>query len=603
MKFGVYYPNRFSFSKSLYLDYMKRLIFFLSTLIVTLTALCQSNSRQRNTIYVLDCTKSMVGFNGSPDIWDSTKNFLKSELDKEARENPNAKVTVLPFQGQVHHPISIDLSNINWPRMSTVLDQYVQKVTPTNICDAWLTAEKYIDPTCENYIVLLTDGQDNVNPQSRLQEIFKGFCGKYHNTKGFYVELTAGATLSAEVQHAIDICNDLFVVDAKDGIPEFGSYSEDILNINTRDLPTDYLLVFSNSGSFRATIENAENPYVSFSIKDDKIRQGKMILHVESKHGENIETLNTVIGAPTADLSIAIQSSEVIITNPDLEVLLHTTPLRSLDINVDDDGFVSSSIERVKPFMWVKGNDVDTLRWNLMPHFNDAAIEDESSALFKLSSNRAINENSILFNGTPLGNNSIIAIRSNEPAVVELLIAQDEADNTIDLSLTEVNSSNLDRFNGVRPDGVRLNLKGEYNTSMSIVEIIFCIILTAIVIFLILWFAIIRNQKYPKFKKGIINIQSPYYASIRVKGYRMVVLCPNAKPQGWFDRLWRGKILYHKNPSWPCAVEITPSGKNMRFRCPSGQLISDPTPSWTKNCEYKILDPSSPTLKFDININ
>ncbi|MDE6022044.1 MAG: VWA domain-containing protein, partial [Muribaculaceae bacterium] len=161
----------------------------------------QSSPRQRNTIYVLDCTGSMCGYNGAPNIWQPTKQFLKSELKKEAKENPNARVVILPFQDKVHHPIHVDLKNIAWQRLENVLDSYVQKLTGTNICDSWLEAEKYIDQSCDNYIVLMTDGQDNAggkpNGNERLAQILKAFCGKYKNTKGFYVELTQAASLPA----------------------------------------------------------------------------------------------------------------------------------------------------------------------------------------------------------------------------------------------------------------------------------------------------------------------------------------------------------------------------------------------------------------------
>jgi hypothetical protein len=83
----------------------------------------------------------------------------------------------------------------------------------------------------------------------------------------------------------------------------------------------------------------------------------------------------------------------------------------------------------------------------------------------------------------------------------------------------------------------------------------------------------------------------------------MVVLSPRSQAQGWFDKLWRGRIIYHANATWPCEVEITPAGKNMRFRCQSGQLISDPSPLLTRGGTYKIINPSNNTSKIEININ
>jgi hypothetical protein len=219
-----------------------------------------------------------------------------------------------------------------------------------------------------------------------------------------------------------------------------------------------------------------------------------------------------------------------------------------------------------------------------------------------LKSSTDLSNYTILVNGNIL-RDSLITITPNDPAIIELVIPQSVKDNNVKLTLTEIDSYNLDRINGFRPDNTTFILDGKYTTSMSIVELIFWIVIGLIVLFIVLWFAFIRNQKYPKFSRGIINIQSPYFASIRVKGARMVVLSPRSQVQGWFDKLWRGRVIYHINAAWPCEVEITPAGKNMRFRCPSGQLISDPSPLLTRGEAYKIINTSDSTSKIDININ
>ncbi len=332
------------------------MIFVIIVALNALAGVAQSTSRKRNTIYVLDCTGSMSGYNGAPDIWQPTKQFLKAELEKEAKENPNSRVVILPFQDKVHHPIHVNLKNIGWPKLESVLDGYVKQLTGTNICDSWLEAERYIDQSCDNYIVLMTDGQDNSNGNGnqRLAAILKAFCGKYKNTKGFYVELTQAASLPAGIKNVIDVCDDLTVIDASAGIPSFGCYSSDVIEINTRDLPTDITLGFSNSGTFAANLLNDANKFVTFSIKGNSISQGKITIHVESKFGDNIEALNRAIGQPSIELPIVVQSDDVIITNPEIDVVLNTKPMRQLNLKVDDAKKSYSSAEHIKPFRWVK---------------------------------------------------------------------------------------------------------------------------------------------------------------------------------------------------------------------------------------------------------
>lgn len=583
----------------------KRIMIFV--IIVALNALAgvaQSTSRQRNTIYVLDCTGSMSGYNGAPDIWQPTKQFLKAELEKEAKENPNSRVVILPFQDKVHHPIHVNLKNIGWPKLESVLDGYVKQLTGTNICDSWLEAERYIDQSCDNYIVLMTDGQDNSNGNGnqRLAAILKAFCGKYKNTKGFYVELTQAASLPAGIKNVIDVCDDLTVIDASAGIPSFGCYSSDVIEINTRDLPTDITLGFSNSGTFAANLLNDANKFVTFSIKGNSISQGKITIHVESKFGDNIEALNRAIGQPSIELPIVVQSDDVIITNPEIDVVLNTKPMRQLNLKVDDAKKSYSSAEHIKPFLWVKGNDNDTLRWNLASEFNEQAKTDNSSAMFRIKSDRKLSEYELLYDGAAIPDN-IIEIRPEEKSILEVIIPAQDKDDKVSLDLIEIHSNNLDRINGERPEGFKINLEGDYQAKTSLTEIIFWIIIGLIALFLLSWFGFIRNMKYPKFKRGKITIQNPYFANMKVQGYRKVVMGPRKKEQGAFDKIWRGKILYHSNPEWSSEVEITPSGKNMRFRCPTGELISDPAPLWTAGCNYKVLSANNPSKKIEIIIN
>jgi len=592
--------------------YLKKLYLSLVAILIAVSFGCQAQGQQRNTIYVLDCTGSMGGFNGVPNIWKPTKDFLKAELEKEAKENPGSKVTILPFQQKVLHPINVDLNSIAWPNLENVLDDYLDQLTATNICDAWLEAEKYIDRSCDNYIVLMTDGHDNIggsanesNRMALLSQILRNFCGKYQNTNGFYVELTAAATLPADIKKTIENCSNLYKIDAIGGIPRFGCFSDDVISLNTRDLPTYITLGFSNSGTFVAAFNNAENPYVRFSIKDNKISQGKVVIHVESKFDDDIEALNKAIGASSVDLPINFLSDEVNITNSELNVVLHTTPLRSLDFAVSEKGKMLSQIERIKSFLWIKGNLLDTLRWDLDPVFSAEAISDNSLSMFRLRADKGLSRFAILFDGKALPNDSIIIIRPKQKALIEVVVPQNEKDNEFNLTLNEICSKKLDRLNGVRPnfDNGTIFLYGNVKTKISITEIICWCILGIIILFLLVWFGFIRNQKYPKFKNGIITIQSPYFATIRINKCRLIVMGPKAHNQDLFDKIWKGKILYHTNSVWPCDVEISPSGKNMRFRCPSGMLICDPAPLLMRGSTYKIINTNDSSSKLEININ
>lgn len=84
---------------------------------------------------------------------------------------------------------------------------------------------------------MLTDGKDNIGGVSKLAKLIKGFCGKYNNTHGFYVELTNAAVLPTELRDIIEQCESLHIINASDGIPQFGAFQGNLFTVNTRDLP------------------------------------------------------------------------------------------------------------------------------------------------------------------------------------------------------------------------------------------------------------------------------------------------------------------------------------------------------------------------------
>lgn len=161
---------------------------------------------------------------------------------------------------------------------------------------------------------------------------------------------------------------------------------------------------------------------------------------------------------------------------------------------------------------------------------------------------------------------------------------------------------NLDKINDVRQGNFSFSLNGEYKTSMPLLEWIFWILVALIVLFIIIWFAFVRNRIYPKFRQGVISVQTPYFANIRVRGSRMVVLTPMPRKQGWIDKLVKGRVIYHVNAAWPCECQVTPSGKNLRFNCPSSRIVSDPAPVWHRGESYKLRDMANDD-KTTIDIN
>ena len=72
-----------------------------------------------------------------------------------------------------------------------------------------------------------------------------------------------------------------------------------------------------------------------------------------------------------------------------------------------------------------------------------------------------------------------------------------------------------------------------------------------------------------------------------MKGYRKLVLTNKKTTQGFFNRLFTGKVLYEVNPIWTNDVLVEPKDKNsVRLRCPLDYMADARV--LKKNQEYTI---------------
>lgn len=568
--------------------------------------LANASSSNRNVIYIFDCTRSMNGFDGAPNIWTETKGYLKEQLNKECSNG--STITILPFQDRVLSPIRVNSGALNWHEIESSLDHYIENITATNICDAWVAAESLVDRSKENYIFLFTDGRDNIGGHAnetarsaKLAQLISNFCGKYNNTKGIYLRLTENATLPLNVQSAIAACSSVDIVDASNGIPEMGSPVSQEIRLNTRDLPADIEVGFSNVGNFKAYVANNNNDLLNISLNEEKITNGRFTIHIDSKFGDNPDRLNATLNNLETPVEFSIESKDVLITNPELTLFLNPTPLRTLSFM--DSASMEASITRTKPFLWTTANDYDTLVWELQPLFNSQAQKEDAKVFLRLKSETPLEGCSIIIGNQSIDKDSTFVIDQNSDGIIKIVFPRSFDDHSGLISLFPVHSIDLDRINEKRFDQFEgIQLPYSVSTSWSPLEIIVWVFVAILLIVIVVWFGFLRDRVYPKFKSGIVNITSPYFSSIRVKGSRMLVITPKAQKQTFIDKALIGRFTYHINNNWPCECQVTPSGRNMRF-AGGEQLISDPMPTWQRGMEYRIIDTQDNKSIAEITIN
>ena len=127
----------------------------------------------------------------------------------------------------------------------------------------------------------------------------------------------------------------------------------------------------------------------------------------------------------------------------------------------------------------------------------------------------------------------------------------------------------------------------EKKTVYSVVAIIVAAIL--LVAALLVWMFVMKAILFPTFRVGKIQLSDPvpYNTLKRMRSYRKMILTNKTPKQGFFDKVFAGKILYEVNDLWTSDVVIEPKDRNsVRLRCPKDFMADARV--LKKNQEYTI---------------
>lgn len=530
-------------------------LFLLLSLITSASVLAQ---RERNYIYLLDCTKSMTGYKGSPKIWNPTKDYLRKELEKHV---PGTSIHVVPFQGKVLPAFSFDANDLDWKKIEKKLDQYVDSVTNTNICDAWDAIDNYLDKHKDNYIILLTDGKDNVYGMAAVAKKLSDWCGKYPNTYAFYVQLTEAA-IDQGVAKVIDICDNEFVIDASKGIPVFGGFDNGlIIYANTLNLKKTHKIGFSSVGKYAAKAV-CNDPYFEVKVVGGNIENGIVPIQIEAK--KPISEINTSI-PEVYNFTFDVQSGEVNIINPTVKVEMTNKPERSLETISEETSMGKATW--YDSFMFWGASDPDTLSVDLKAVFNDEAKKDGSAVQLSISDPDGGKDFQLLYNNQPV-ENGLVVLRANDnsPSILSIVYNPEAKEGTRYLAIKAKAKQELDKINDEPVEQYQLSLRAKYVVNWNPLKTIIMWLVILLLAALFLWFLLIKRFKYPTITVKTIQINDPYFSKVNVKGKRRVEFTNKTMKQSFINRIFTGEILYKKNEIWtsPLAFEAGAKKKTLR---------------------------------------
>ena len=571
---------------------LKTLIILIS-LISSLSVFAQ---RERNYIYVLDCTKSMTGYNGSPNIWEPTKDYLRKELEKHT---PGTTLHVIPFQGKTLPAFSFDANNLEWKKIEKQLEEHVKNVTNTNICDAWDATDKYIDEHKDNYIILLTDGKDNINGMTAVAKKLSEWCGKYPNSYAFYVQLTEAA-IDKSVAKVINICDNEFVIDASKGIPVFGGIDNDlIIYANTHKLKKIHNIGFSAVGEYKAKAL-CNDPYFDIKVIDGKVKGG--ILKVQIIAKQPISQIDAAI-SETYNFNFDVCSGEINIVNPTIQVQMSNKPERSLELLSEEVSLGKATwYDR---FLFWGESAKDTISVDLKASFNEEAVKDAAAVQLQITNEEGNRDFQLLYNNQPIEDNKII-LRSEDvtPSILSIIFDTNAQEGKRYFVVKPVAKDSLDNINDQPVEQYQLSLRSEYEVNWNPLKIIVMWLCIIIVAALLLWFLILKHLIYPTIGVKSIQITDPYFSKINVKGKRRVVFTNKSVKQSLLSRIFTGEILYRKNEIWtsPLAFEAGAKKRTLRVMR-TKDYVFDPYTSMLKAPNDYLVENTNYNTKIKLSIN
>lgn len=570
-----------------------KLIILLLALGTSLSLMAQ---RERNYIYLLDCTKSMIGYNGSPNIWQSTKDYLKNELEKHT---PGTTLHIIPFQHKVLPAFNYMAGNVDWKKISNELDKIVNDITNTNICDAWDAIDRYIDTHKDNYIILLTDGKDNVNGMDAVAKKLSEWCGKHPNTYAFYVQLTEAA-IDQQVANVINICNNEFVVDASKGIPVFGGFDNGIIiYANTLNLDKTHQLGFSSAGKYTAS-SFCQDPFFDVKVVDNTIESGIVSVQIVAKKA--IADINAAI-PETYNFTFDVQSNEVNIINPTVKVQMTNKPERVLDIISEEMSIGKASW--YDSFLFWGASNPDTLSVDLKTVFNNEAKKDRAKVQLQIQDSDGHNDFTLLYNGQIVeGADFIVDSANPSPSILSVVFNPKAKEGTRYLNIKATAKSELDKINDQPIDQYSLTLRAKYGVNWNPLKTFLMWLTVLIFAALILWFLIMKRLFYPSISVSSIQINDPYFSKVNVKGKRRVVFTNRKLEQGIVSRIFTGEILYKINEVWTSPLSFEPGAKKKTLRVVrTKDYVFDPFTTMLKAQNDYIVENTNDKTKIKISIN
>ncbi|MDE5608721.1 MAG: hypothetical protein K2I64_07295 [Muribaculaceae bacterium] len=584
---------------------------FILFILFTLVAFNIEAKREKNNIYLMDCTQSMQNDDNN-DLWKRAKQSLDNTLRFRSQDTP-ASIAIMPFQDIRHtydviHFISSDYDSIR-PTVFASLDNAIKSLSNTSIIDALERGSKLIDPDKDNRIYLYTDGQDTYVGHDGVAEYLDKWCGKYPHTQLFYIMLN-DAAVGDNILKVADYCDHIHAIEplADGNIPDFTDI-EPTLFVSTHELDAIHQLQYS-AGQGRHLHADCDDPFFSVEPEITTGKDGVVDIKFILRQQMSLEQLADVLkpyedsnGFYVFDIDITSSEKAYLVSNPHVKVFMANKPWHNITVL---DGEESVDFEPHKAtwydsFLWKGAKTPDTLSIDLKPEFNDAALADGSMIRLRMTpqEKKSTSKFKAFYNSQQLDSDLefTISARDGENSLLQIVFDPRAEEGEYEWELTPVGEYMLESFNGKHLSKAADNLieiEAKYSVKANPLKVIICWIGLIIAAGLVLWFLLLRRMIYPPIKVNTMVMAGSdgYYATTRINGAYMVKLAASRRnnSQGALSRIFKGKRVLVVDPRWTDTLTFVPQGKKLRFRTSGGWAII-PGSLMEKFNQYQLLSP------------
>lgn len=592
----------------------KKLIINLSAILAFLITVPVFAAKEKQNIYLFDCTRSME----RSGIWASAKSALQQSVGRQSSDY-EAEFILIPFGNAPYRQVSFNgaegLSH-NWEKTFKDFDGYMNSASYTHISDVLKAGFAASDSNKDTDIFLLTDGDPNSGdtPAKVAAEITR-WCASHRNARLFYV-LLKGASINPEIKHAVDQCDDAWLVDCTDGLISVPMPIGNEVYASLLELNNSTPLLIDDPSEVQLRTE-CHDPYFNVEVSGGKSTSGVIPLQFSLRGDMSADSAYAVLREAIDhgktyqfEFTVIPLDKSRIIANPDVtaHIAIERLPKLSLLSGKPEEIRIEPGAEWHDSFLWSQASEPGYVEIDLNPHFTDVDAGKNPRALFVLEStdtDEGEYDFTTTYNGVPVSKNNPIAVTPEGEHLIRITFNTDAKQGKRYFRLVPVASQDLGMINGVPVNHLEeLPMRTSYDECWNTLKTICFWLGVIILVGLLLWFVVLRPLLYPTIAAGSITITGPdsYYRQKRIKGARKVVFTSRRCSQGFFSRLFTGRIIYEIAPYFnPELTIVHASRKRIRFDRPKGWSIF-PSSTLSRNSEANLINETSGE-KFDITLS